>query len=402
MQLNNTENTVLNLLAHSLFNVNRKLSDRIVWEDVFEECVRQTVTILGLSGAKDAGAPKEVLQNWEKATATAAYNNLRVSWEHNELGALMKNAGIPYVILKGCASALYYPAPINRIMGDVDFLVPKEYVDKAGQILEENGFIPWDIQHICHIVYSKPPTHLEMHFEPAGVPNGEMGKRVRDYLSNIMDQAVELPYENGNISCPSPFHHGLILLLHTSHHLTGEGIGLRHLCDWAVFAASFSDDEFRNLFEEKLKAIGLWKFAKILTRTAEIYLGCPHRAWAGDIENGLAYDIIREIFEGGNFGIKKEERIYESYLISNRGKDGVRNESMVKQFFQSMNHIVCSHWPIAERIWIIQLIGWGYFGGRYLVRMIMGRRKKVHIKNMVERARERRTVYQEFQLFEKE
>ena len=54
---------------------------------------------------------------------------------------------------------------------------------------------------------------------------------------------------------PSHFHHGLNLLLHTNQHLLGEGLGLRHLCDWAVFAAGFSDEEFRELFEEKLKAV---------------------------------------------------------------------------------------------------------------------------------------------------
>ena len=54
-------------------------------------------------------------------------------------------------------------------MGDVDFLVRKEDMERAGKVLEQEGFVPWDEEHICHVVYRRLPTHYEMHFEPAGV-----------------------------------------------------------------------------------------------------------------------------------------------------------------------------------------------------------------------------------------
>ena len=47
-----------------------------------------------------------------------------------------------------------------------------------------------------------------------------------------MEKAEEVLFEGEKIRIPAPFHHGLILLLHTVHHMLGEGIGLRHLCDW--------------------------------------------------------------------------------------------------------------------------------------------------------------------------
>lgn len=63
------------------------------------------------------------------------------------------------------------------------------------------------------------------------------------------------------------------------HHLLGEGIGLRHLCDWAVFADSLKEKEFRSLFETKLKSIGLWKFACILSQVCYKYLHCHNLSW---------------------------------------------------------------------------------------------------------------------------
>ena len=56
-------------------------------------------------------------------------------------------------------------------------------------------------------------------------------------------------------------------------HMTSESIGLRHLCDWAVFVNSISNNEFVGLFSENLKSFGLWKFAQIMTATSEKYLG---------------------------------------------------------------------------------------------------------------------------------
>lgn len=61
-----------------------------------------------------------------------------------------------------------------------------------------------------------------------------------------MDTAIKVTDEDGNMVCPSDFHHGLILLLHTSHNMLGERIGLCHLCDWTVFVNSFTKDKFKK------------------------------------------------------------------------------------------------------------------------------------------------------------
>ena len=53
--------------------------------------------------------------------------------EHGELHELMTANDMPYVAMKGLASAMYYPEPNLRSMGDVDFLVAKENVSQAGK-----------------------------------------------------------------------------------------------------------------------------------------------------------------------------------------------------------------------------------------------------------------------------
>ena len=220
-------------------------------------------------------------------------------------------------------------------------------------------------------------------------------------MKNVMEQAHDVEYENGTITCPSVFHHGLIILLHTSHHLLGEGIGLRHLCDWAVFSASLSDEEFREIFEEKFCAIGVWRFAGILTRTAERWLGCPHREWPDAQKTELEDAIIEDIFESGNFGQKSEDRSYETYLISSRGKGGVGRTSMLRQMILSLNEIIHMKWPVSKKLWILLPFGWGYYGIRYLVKICRGQRPALHPGKVISGAAKRKEVYKEFGLFER-
>lgn len=400
--LSETEKIILALLSRELFQSNVVTLDEVDWEALYQECRNQSVPVLVWNALKQDRIPGETAQRWKKIVIASAYNNLQVNWQHLLVDRLMEKGKIPYVILKGSASAAYYPAPMDRIMGDVDFLVSPSDLEKAGEILMAEGFVPWEEEHICHVVYRKDNIHLEMHFEPAGIPYGKPGELVREYMKDVMEQAQEIQVEGEKLRVPSRFHHGLIILLHTSHHLTGEGIGLRHLCDWAVFVSSMTDEEFRALFEEKLKAIGMWRFACLLTQTCIRYLGCPPRQWPGREESSLTAAIIRDVFDGGNFGNKEESRKHETYLISNRGKDGVGKHSFLGQTMLSLNEIVYLKIPVARKVPILLPLGWIFYGGRYLVRMIRGKRPRLHLEETLEGAAARRKIYRQFRLFEEE
>ena len=54
---------------------------------------------------------------------------LQILDEQTKLYHLFDDAGIPMAIIKGCAAAMYYPAPLHRSMGDIDFVVPLERID---------------------------------------------------------------------------------------------------------------------------------------------------------------------------------------------------------------------------------------------------------------------------------
>ncbi len=393
------QETLLSILAKALFQHSKEPVDTD-WDQLLQEAKNQGVVQLAYNLIETC-LPVDAKEQWNRAVLPAIATNIRVCYNHEMLHEWMTGAGIPYVVLKGCASAHYYPVPSYRTMGDVDFLVPTPFLEKASEVLISNGLKPWDEEHISHIVFRGPAMHFEMHFNVAGTPEGPAGEKVREYFKDIFDQSTVQKIDNGEAVLPSHFHHGLVLLLHTCHHLTGEGVGLRHLCDWAVFENRFSDEEFRTVFEDRLKQIGLWKFAQVLTRISIKHLGAEPRIWASS-EQPVDDMLLEDILASGNFGRKDTRRSGQAMLISNRGKDGIGRKGMLRVARDSADRIVYQKWPFARKVKILLPIGWLFFSGRRVIRELTGKRKKTDIRNMVAGAAQRRQLYQELHLYEKE
>ena len=388
---------LLDLLANNLFSVGREIDlSGVDCNSLWYEAYTQTVSLIAfadISVTSDIFKDADSIRNY---LITAFSDNTRIDFEHTRIHQLMTDAGIPYVILKGMASVLYYPDPFMRLMGDVDFLVPAEYQEKAREVLTHNGYVKHGPERAFHDVYVGNGCRCELHSEPAGIPEGEQGSLVREMLAGAVDDAEKVRTEIGGIVVPSVFHHGLIILLHMCHHLTGEGLGLRHLCDWAVFVASLSESEFVRLFEDKLRSIGMWKFAQIVTAISVEFLGCPARDFAKETDPELSLQILSDIFNGGNFGQKSVDRSHERLLISSKTEN---ENSMLKQFFVSVNSIVYANWKIVRKLKFLLPLGWLFFGGRYIVRSLMGKRPKIRLKKLTYEAYERKNLYAKLELF---
>ena len=407
-KLNAREKDLLSITSEALFYESNKMGNQTVseedWENQLKEANMQAMFSLVFSVSKKHGASNS---GYESAYFQKVASNMRVIHDHQELHHLLSANHIPYVVMKGSTSAMYYPEPFLRAMGDVDFLVRESDLAQAGQILEQAGFVPTeDNEHECHIAYHRNKNGVrsiwEMHWAPGGIPDGVAGELTRQYLSDIIETAVPCTIKGSECMVPSPFHHGLIMLLHTASHLINTGVGLRHLCDWAVFADKFSDEEFCEMFEEKLKSIGMWRFAQILTQLSVRYLGMPSKGWCGHSDEEYLESLMCDIFKGGNFGIKDSNRINQAKLITNSHKASVDETNLLIQLFRTMNEKARIAMPIVKKVPVLLPIGWIYAGGRHLIRIQNGTRPKIDVNDMVKGATERREIYKEFRLFERE
>ncbi len=396
-KLREHEKILLDILANNLFDAGRKVD---LNEDnlnaVWCEAYVQAVTLMAFNNSESHILKNENCGYIRKKLNQTLADNTKIDFEHVRICSIMKNAGTPCTILKGFASALYYPDPLMRSMGDVDFLIDTDNFEKATETLKNNNYVAAEKGNDVHDIFLGKSCRCEMHFQPSGIPEGKAGVKIRKYLSGILEKSETVRTELGEITVPSTFHHGLIILLHMCHHLTGDGLGLRHLCDWAVYLNTIGEDKFLELFEKVLKDIGLWDFAKIMTFISCEYLGLPGMQWAKDADKKLADYILIDIIIGGNFGQKNVDRAHESLLISNKNENEV---SMLRQFFISANSIVYKNWKSARKYKFLLPFGWIFFGGRYIIRSLFGRRPKIRPQKVAKEASERMDIYAELKLF---
>lgn len=399
-QLREHEKILLDILANNLFNAGRTVNlNEENLNAVWCEAYAQAVTLMAFHKSDIGILQSEKCAYIRKKLSQSLANNAKIDFEHVRICNIMQKADIPCTILKGFASALYYSDALMRSMGDVDFLVDTDNFEKANEILMQNGYVTSGKNHDVHDIYLGKICRCEMHFQPSGIPHGKAGVKVRKYLDDISEKAETVQTELGAITVPCSFHHGLIILLHMCHHLTGDGLGLRHLCDWAVFINSLGEKKFLDTFEKTFKDIGLWEFAKTMTFISCKYLGLKGMQWAQSADEKLADYILIDIIIGGNFGQKNADRSHESLLISSKNEKKV---SMLHQFFISANSIVYKNWKAARKFKILLPFGWIFFGGRYIIRSLFGKRPKIRPNKVAKEASERMDIYAELRLFEKD
>ena len=376
--MNDTQKRLLKHLSSALFKMS-------VTESIMEDEIREA-EVQAVVGMLPLGSDRRMLQ--------LVAQNVNIKYMHTWLHVVMASAGIPYCTLKGVTSAAYYPSPLLRTMGDVDFIVRKEDLARADEVMEQAGCIWEHYLHDHHHAFHKDGVTFELHWEAPGVPEDK--PEVKAMLDDLIDKAE---MKDGCMQA-SAFHHGLVLLLHTAEHMINTGVGLRHLCDWAVFAASFSDEEFCELFEEKLKAAGLWRFAQLLSLTSAKFLGAPKLPWMGEAEDELLKGIMEDILDAGNFGVKDEERINQAKFITDRSSRTVGTSGVFRQFVHTMTAKAYFEWPPCKEHKILLPLGWGFISVRHMLHVSSGLRPKIHIINMVKGSQRRRKIYQQFHLFE--
>ena len=377
--------------------------------DLMKEAKAQTVTALVFPYLKDLlrEASPEMYQKANEDFFVHVIQNTNNFREHTELHHLMTERGLPYCTLKGLASARYYPQASLRVMGDVDFFVYERDFAAARQAVLEAGF---SIDHgddpdSVHIAFQRPPMSVwEQHRRVNGVPEGKTGQRILSELDKIIETSVLAESDGAVCRVPDDFHHGLVMLLHMISHMTSEGIGLRHLCDWAVFAQRFDSAAFASMFEKKLRAFGLWRFAQIMTLVSQRYLGVDHKEWAEnpEVTEEQLEEVITDIMDGGNFGKKDLNRYREIKFISNRGDRTVDSRNIFSQAFSTLNGKTEYDYPFTRRHRILLPLGWIAEGVTYLRLLASGRRKSQGTGEMLREAAKRKSIYSRMRLFEKD
>ncbi len=391
------EKAVLALISRALFGATVELDAHIGLNAVFKEACNQSVFALiycNLTEAEKERIPIAEQEKWKIQLYMHIAKMEQLLYEQKDVLAILSENHIPVAILKGSTCAANYPDPTIRAMGDIDILVSPDEQRRAVKLLQKNGYSEiLDEKHHCHFTVRKGNISVEVHKEPNGLfmnENTEIKAKFDEFFADALDN-IKM---RGDYPMLSDKHQAVVLILHKLEHFTLGGLGLRQLCDWAVFVQNRMTPTLWSELEPLLASFGLLTFTRVITETCVDSLGLPKECapWALDFDPDLCEKVIEAIMKNGNFGIKNSaygERFFVDFNSKNQ----------ITSLFKVLGSSCRIHWPICEKYPVLMLIAPFVVCFRYLILRIQGKRPKFRFIKLYKRAGAKQQLYKDLMPF---
>lgn len=188
-----------------------------------------------------------------------------------------------------------------------------------------------------------------------------------------------------------------MLLMHKERHVIAGGIGLRQLCDWAVY---LNNQNICDVLLNMCTECGLLTFVRVVTKACVRYLGlhCESVNWCGDADDALTDALMEDIFRSGNLGKADQEK--DSSLFTGRAMLNNHGQNALVGLILNLNRIANDHFPITIRCkWLLPVF-WLYLPLRYIVRSLFGLRKKKNIFRALKQSNKRYELHKSLHLYE--
>lgn len=370
------------------------------WNSVMSEVFSQTMGLMCFEAINKAQfeLPKEIYDTWFKRSLALTARGMRNLNAQKKLIKLLVDNNIPYTILKGMSSAFYYPEPDNRASGDIDFIVKPEDLERTRQLLCDNEYKMEPDFNGVHYEFDYENARFELHKKVSGIPEHEVGKYFEEELKNIVEEGV---MTEGGFVKPCDYHHGLVIFLHTLHHMLSNGIGARQLCDWACFVNKTKEESFwTEKFIPLLKKTGTFRFASSLTEACIYYLGIEKPDWHAETSSELRDTVITEIYTSGNFGRKNPDNNSRMNLMVVKNSKKLTVFGKMGKMIKALNRSNIKVFPILKKAPYLYPFIMIYRVLRHIVLIIRGQRPS--LAKVSRQAEERNKVFVQYNLYETE
>lgn len=314
-----TQQDLLQLLSASLWQDASKISNRsdFKWKDLYELSLEQCVTSIvadTFTFLEKGVCPLTEKMNWLGFVVRVEQKNKDLNILVGKLFHHFKKMGITPVLMKGQAFATNYPEPLHRQCGDIDIYFKHraecEKAVKWGKGMDKiatNSFE--NKRERKHFTFSLQKETVELHYLMCVFENDKFHKRLQEIIDwEFTHQDPLLVDINGNLIETVP--HTLSVLhqlIHIIRHLMEAGVGLRQICDLAVYLNMYAEVIDRERLIKYLKELELYSISQSIGDLLVSHLGLSIKKIPFPIDHSYTDFILNEIFTGGNFGKKRVE-----------------------------------------------------------------------------------------------
>lgn len=366
-------------------------------EKVCEQANAHAVLPMIYDGLTAQGSLSDAMQQKLTVKSVQVVNqSYRLLFLSKYVVGLLEEAGIETVVIKGSATAEYYPVPELRKAGDVDLVFFSwESVERAVEVLVQHGFMEKERQPAQHHIVVENAEHIDVELhgmlaEP--FDNEKVNKILAELLQECKSHVIRQECMGVELPVLAGAYHGLELLLHCLQHFLRAGFGLKLLCDWVVFWQSTPVSE-QESFVKLCKRLQVQGFVSAITGVCVNYLGLDRERVQQLLQMGEkevqsdAYiqEFFMEIIRAEEFGKSSGDR-----MVAMRG-------SGFADYVREFHHQMRLNYPAPGRIFIL----WPALWVMTLVRFLHNNRRLRHIstRDILKNAKNRGRIVEHMNIF---
>ena len=278
------------------------------WKVMLQEAQRQAIEGVLAEGMnrlpKEYQPPEELLWDWV-ALALKDEANTRLNLKRTrELTSLVQKVGFRGCVLKGVATAQYYPEPLRRQCGDIDLWIFGSRQDVMSW-LRSRYKISHNVWHNVGVeVFEDVP--VEIHFHPGWVYNPFCNWRLQRWFNAYGLRLSTIDSLEQGFVRPTADFDAIFSLVHSFRHLLVQGVGLRHVVDYFYILRSGVRDK-KEVVMKLLSSFGIEKFAGAMMWVLSSVCGMPAEDLLCEPNEKEGRFLLKEIMQGGNFGISRTD-----------------------------------------------------------------------------------------------
>ena len=278
----------------------------------------------------------------------AVFRVEQIEYELADICAVLEEAKIEYIPLKGAIIRGYYPENWYRTCCDIDILVKEERLEDAVHALAKRlGYINQGKAYHDVSMLSPNGVHLELHFNIL-----EKQANIDGLLSRVWEYAQKANegYEYAMSNEFLLFH----VIAHSSYHFLHGGCGVRPILDVYILEKNMPHD--KEKVAKMLEECGLTKYYKALLALSS--------AWfeGGTLSEAFC-DMEQYILCGGIYG-NIQNRVAMEYA-----RVGGKRKYIWRRIFMSYDNLKIKYPSLEGKKWLTpfyQVRRWFglFFGGR--------------------------------------
>lgn len=286
----------------------------IQWQQLIETAAKQGVVTLMYDGImqlpNDLQPSKDLQDYWRQIVRQNENTYLQHVRTLNYLFIRLQLEGnLRPVLLKGLALASYYPVPSHRECGDIDVLFNGEAEAERANKLVESWGMPIKRGEKGESLFNLNDTIVEFHAHLLQSHHPLIGKKTREKLTAALTNSVgtyERKIEGAPVRVLAPAYNNLLLATHSLKHVTNEGIGLKQLCDVAMFLKAEHDQLNATELRQSLQQWKVEDWANLTYAFCTKHLAMPKELlpYPINLERFDPDKLWEEVWTTGNFGKK--------------------------------------------------------------------------------------------------